>query len=267
MLISRGDKVTATVLNDDEASQLSSRYGAKLALHHTDFSDADGALESLSALVASMDRLDAVAICAGVAPYGPMEYTPLPVFRRAFEINCVANVAIFQAVLPALRESGGRIVIITSMAGRAAMPFIGAYVASKYALEGVGDVMRREAAEQGVLVSMVEPGGIRTGMVDEQLSSIKDRINNLTAKENELYGHLYRQFETLAGNSRNTTASTAEDVAAVLLEALDAPVPAARYIAGDDARELIQLAETLSDAELDGAFSQMYASADARLSS
>lgn len=261
MLVKRGDRVTATVLNEAEAARVRGRHAATVGVSVVDFSDSDRALERLRALVASLDGLDAVAVCAAISPYGPVETMPLAVFRQAFEINCVADVAIYQAVMPALRESRGRIVLISSMAGRAAMPFIGAYVASKFALEGVADVMRREAAAHGVHISIVEPGGIRTGMVEEQLRTIKGRIASLDLGEEQLYGHLYRQFEKLAGESHNMTASSPEQVAGVLLEALDAAEPETRYIAGDDARELIGLVDSVSDRELDTEFARMFGGA------
>jgi len=263
MLVSRGDRVWTTVLNDHEAGEVTARHGAGVAVRIADLGNADAALETLRALVTPIDRLDAVAVCAAISPLGPVETTPLKLFRRTLEINCVADVAIYQAAIPALRRSKGRMVFISSMAGRAAMPFIGAYVASKYALEGVADVMRREAAAQGVSISVIEPGGIRTGMVEEQLRTVKEMIRNLPPQEDELYGYLHRQFEQLAGASHHGSASTPEQIAAVVLEALDAQVPETRYIVGEDARQLISLAGSVSDRELDAVFRQMFESGSA----
>lgn len=259
LLVARGDRVLTTVLDHKEAGQVSSRHGAKVEVQIVDLSDSDGARETLGTLVSALDRLDAVAVCAAISPYGPVETTPLPVFRRTFEINCVADVAVYQATVPALRKSKGRLVFISSMAGRAGMPFIGAYVTSKFALEGVADVMRREAAAQGVTISLVEPGGIRTGMVEEQLRTIKGRIASLGAEEDALYGHLYRQFQQLAGASHRTSASSAETVARVVLEAFDAAEPETRYVVGEDARQLLGAADASSDRELDALFQQMFA--------
>ncbi len=259
MLVGRGDSVAVTVLNNAEAGQISARHGAKVAIHEVDLGNADGALVSLRKVIDSMPGLDAVAVCAAIAPFGPVESTPLATFRKTLEINCVAHVAIFQAAMPALRKSKGRIVYVSSMAGRAAMPFISAYVSSKYALEGVADVMRREAAPQGVSISLVEPGGIRTGMVEHQLALVAQQIATLDAEEDRRYGYLYRTFQKLAGDSHATTSSPPELVAAVLLEALDAANPEARYIAGDDAKQMIAMADSMSDRELDAVFGQMFA--------
>ena len=128
--------------------------------------------------------------------------------RRTFDINTLSGVAIYQSVLPMLRKSKGRIVFISSMAGRSAMPFIGAYVASKYALEGIADVMRREAAPQGVHIVLVEPGGIRTGMVANQLKSNAAEMQALSGEARQLYLYLYEGFQRMAQQSHDQGSST-----------------------------------------------------------
>jgi NAD(P)-dependent dehydrogenase (short-subunit alcohol dehydrogenase family) len=258
VLVSRGDTVAVTVLNADEAGRVTAAHGDKVATYEVDLGDAEKALGQIQAAVSAMGSLDSVAVCAAIAPIGPVETTSLATFRKTLEINVVASVAIYQAALPALRKSKGRIVYVSSMAGRTGMPFIGAYTASKYGLEGVGDVMRREAAPQGIKISLVEPGGIRTPMVEQQLASVQQSIATLDAEQNDRYGYLYRGFLKAAGESHVTTSSTPEQVAAVVLEALDAAEPEARYIAGDDAKGLIGLADSISDKELDGVFGQMF---------
>jgi NAD(P)-dependent dehydrogenase (short-subunit alcohol dehydrogenase family) len=258
ILVRRGDKVVATVLNEAEANAVRARHGDKVPTSMVDLGNSESALGALRTLVGPMARLDAVAVCAAISPFGPVETTPLAVFRRSFEINTLSHVAIYQAAVAKLRESKGRIVFISSMAGKAAMPFIGAYVASKFALESVADVMRREAGPQGVSISLIEPGGIRTGMVEEQLRANKERIAALSPEEDRLYGYLYRGFQQLAGSSHDTSASSPESVAAIVVEALDAPEPQTRYVAGEDAKQLIGLAATLPDRELDAAFRQMF---------
>lgn len=257
-LIARGDRVTGTVLDAEQEKAVAAQFGGQVAARAIDFSDPQRALQQLAALVAASAPIDGVAACAAISPYGPVETTPLDVFERALTINTVSQVSLFKAVIPALRETRGRIVFISSIAGKAGMPFIGAYVASKFALEGVADVMRREAAPQGVSVSLVEPGGIRTGMVEEQLRTIKKRIETLPADEKERYGYLYEGFQAAAASSYENTSSTPEEVADVVLEALTADEPKTRYMAGAEAEQLLGLAATASDAELDAAFRNMF---------
>jgi NAD(P)-dependent dehydrogenase (short-subunit alcohol dehydrogenase family) len=173
ILASRGYTVATTVLEATEADSIHTRYGGAVKAHTVDLSNAAATLTKIKMLVDTMPALDAVVVCAALAPVGPMELTPLSTYIKVFEINCVSAVSVYQATLPALRKTGGRIVLLSSMGGRAAFPFMSSYIATKFALEGLGDVMRREAGPQGVKVSIIEPGGIRTNMVRQQLMDVE----------------------------------------------------------------------------------------------
>ena len=261
-LVARGDDIALTVLNDAEEQAVRGTLPAVSAVHRLDLSEADQVRDSLAAAIEG-DEIDAVVVCAAISPYGPVETTPVALVRRTLEINLLSHIAIYQAVMPALRRSQGRIVFTSSMAGVAAMPFIGAYVASKFALEGIADVMRREAKPQGVDVVLVEPGGIKTPMVSHQLETLVTDIAALSKEDRARYGHLYRAFQVLATQSHHGDASEPGLVADVLVEALDAKAPAARYIAGADAEQLVALARESSDEALDALFLDMFSKAGA----
>lgn len=99
---------------------------------------------------------------AGIAVPGPIETVPLDLVRRQFEVNVVGQIAVIQAFLPLLRKGRGRIVNMSSIAGVAAVPFLGIYGASKFALEAMTDALRLELRAWGISVSLVEPGAIAT---------------------------------------------------------------------------------------------------------
>lgn len=103
---------------------------------------------------------------AGVAIPGPLEELPLAEFRRQFEINVFGALRVIQVFLPLIRgENGGprgRIVNMSSVAGRVTAPFLGAYSASKFALEAMSDALRRELGHEGIKVLLIEPGMIAT---------------------------------------------------------------------------------------------------------
>lgn len=261
-LLSRGDNVSISVLNDAEEATARARVPGVSSILHLDLSDAETAGTTLARALESLPSVQAVIVCAAIAPLGPMETTPLAVVRRALEVNCVSHVALYQAALPALRQTGGRIIFVSSMAGFASMPFIGAYSASKFALEGATDAMRREAAPQGVNVILVQPGGIRTPMVDNQLIEVKERLSALNSGERDLYGYLYQAFDVMARKSHYEDASTPEQIADTVIGALDAESPRARYIAGADAEQMAGLASQ-DDAAVDAAFAAIYAQASA----
>ena len=260
LLVNRGCKVVTTVLEPEEAASIEKRYGGMVQCHIVDLSNSDAALIKFKEIVSSMGHLNAVAVCAAIAPCGPLELTPLSTYRKAYEINCVSEVAIYQATMPALRQTGGRIVLLGSVGGRMAYTFMSAYIATKFALEGLCDVMRREAAPRGVKVSLVQPGGIRTNMVHQQLVDVRRDLAALDEKDRNLHGYLYEGYLRVAERGLGEGASTADQVAEVVLEALEAEEPASRYVAGADAKHLLGSIGAMSDADIDRMFNEMFAS-------
>jgi NAD(P)-dependent dehydrogenase (short-subunit alcohol dehydrogenase family) len=258
LLVNRGCKVVTTVLAPEEAASIKERYGGMVQCHIVDLSNAEAALVKIKEIVSSVDYLNAVAVCAALAPCGPLELTPLATYRKTYEINCVSEVAIYQATMPALRQTGGRLVLLGSMAGRVAFTFMSAYIATKFALEGLCDVMRREAAPQGVKVSLVQPGGIRTNMVHQQLVDVRRDLAALDQKDKDLYGHLYEGYLRVAERGLGEGASTPDQVAGVVLEALEAEEPQSRYVAGQDAKQLLGSISAMSDRDIDRLFSEMF---------
>jgi NAD(P)-dependent dehydrogenase (short-subunit alcohol dehydrogenase family) len=258
LLVNRGCKVVTTVLEPEEAASIEERYGGMVQCHIVDLSNSDAALIKFKEIVSSMGHLNAVAVCAATAPCGPLELTALSTYRKAYEINCVSEVAIYQATMPALRQTGGRIVLLGSLGGRMAYTFMSAYVATKFALEGLCDVMRREAAPRGVKVSLVQPGGIRTNMVHQQLVDVRRDLAALDEKDRDLHGYLYEGYLRVAERGLGEGASTADQVAEVVLEALEAEEPESRYVAGEDAKHMLGSIGTMSDRDIDRLFNEMF---------
>jgi NAD(P)-dependent dehydrogenase (short-subunit alcohol dehydrogenase family) len=124
----------------------------------------------VSALAAARDEvaqrlaghsLGALVLNAGIALPGPLLHQPLAEIRATLEVNVVGAIASVQAFAPLMRE-GGRIVAISSVSGKFAAPFVGAYAASKHALEAACDSLRRELMTHGIDVIIIEPGPIAT---------------------------------------------------------------------------------------------------------
>jgi NAD(P)-dependent dehydrogenase (short-subunit alcohol dehydrogenase family) len=258
MLASRGYRIATTVLDPAEADSINTRYAGAVRTQTIDLSDAALTLTKLKLLVDTLPALNAVVVCAATAPLGPMELTSLSTYTKAFEINCVSAVAVYQATLPALRKSGGRIVLLSSMGGRAAFPFMSPYVATKFALEGLGDVMRREAGPQGVKISIIEPGAIRTQLVRQQIMDVANAYGVLDGENRERYGHLYKGFLKMAEASLRETAATPAEIAAVVVQALESSEPESRYVAGADAINFFRMSDAMSDREVDEVFRQMF---------
>jgi NAD(P)-dependent dehydrogenase (short-subunit alcohol dehydrogenase family) len=175
-----------------------------------------------------LDGLDGLVNNAGIAVAGPLEFLPAEELRRQLEVNVVGQLRMAQLAIPALRRSQGRIVNIGSISGRSALPFLGAYAMSKFALEAMTDALRVELRPWGIHVAIVEPGTIKTPMWTRERPDPPPQA--LT-----LYGDRLEAFRDFALR-RSAAGAPPEAVAKVVEQALTAERPRARYLVGRDAR-------------------------------
>lgn len=175
--------------------------------------------------------LDAVVNNAGIVVGGPIEGLPVDELRRQFEINVVGQVAVTQAVLPRLRASKGRVVFISSVSGRISTPMTGAYNASKFALEAIGDALRLELKPWGIAVSLIEPAQTDTDLWRKADDALDEYLAAMTPEHRELYARHADGFRRTIPISQKL-ASPADDVAQAVERALTAKRPRARYVVG-----------------------------------
>ena len=177
----------------------------------------------------------AVVNNAGYSELGAVEEVSAQEARAQLDVNVVAPAIVSACALPAMREQGaGRIVMVSSIAGRAAiMPLNGWYHASKFALEALSDVLRMEVAGFGVKVSIVEPGFFKTGIG----TSARDRADARVATEGSPYATAYgRAASGLDAIER--LAPPPDAVARVIVSAVESRRPLRRYLVGMDALSL-----------------------------
>ncbi len=172
---------------------------------------------------------------AGIAVSLPVELLPLDELRRQLEVNLVGHVAVTQAVLRNLRRAHGRIVNIGSIAGRSALPFLGAYAASKHALEAVTDALRIELHPFGIEVVIVEPGTIATPIWRKGAETFERIAPGLSPEVTALYRERMASFRKQAA-AAGRRGEPADEVAKAVEQALTAPHPRTRYLVGRDAR-------------------------------
>jgi NAD(P)-dependent dehydrogenase (short-subunit alcohol dehydrogenase family) len=163
-----------------------------------------------------------------------------------FEVNVFGPVAVTQAMLPLIRRGPGRIVNMGSIAGRAAVPFIGPYAASKFALEALTDVMRLELRPWGIHVAIVEPGAV-VSRLWEKARHQADELEAFASPQIRAYygAAVARVREAMERASRR--AIPAQVVARAVAHALFAARPKTRYVVGLDARLRAILASWLPD--------------------
>ncbi|MEV3903585.1 SDR family NAD(P)-dependent oxidoreductase [Mycobacterium sp. NPDC050551] len=176
-------------------------------------------------------RLDAVVNNAGIVVAGPVEALDSAAWRHQFEVNVFGQLAVTRAVLPKLRETRGRVVFVSSVNGRLSIPMLGAYSASKFALEGAADALRVELRPWGVAVAVVEPAQTDTDMWRLADTMVTDTEAGLSAGYRAMYaGHIAGMKKFVPAARRMTV--PAAKVAAVVDRALTARRPKARYVVG-----------------------------------
>jgi NAD(P)-dependent dehydrogenase (short-subunit alcohol dehydrogenase family) len=171
---------------------------------------------------------------AGIGVAGPQEFLTPEDWRRQFEVNVFGHIATTQALLALIRKARGRIVNVTSIAGRMATPFLGPYAASKHAMEAVSDSLRQELRPWGIHVAIIEPGSIATPIWEKSQATADDLERNLPEEAMQLYG---KSFQAMRAAARKFEAAgiPPDRVARAVEHALASGRPRTRYVVGFDA--------------------------------
>ena len=172
---------------------------------------------------------------AGVGLPSAVELSRLDEVRRLFEVNTLAPLRMIQHCLPLLRKTHGRVINMSSMNGTMALPMVGAYSASKFALEALSDTLRVELRPWQISVSLIRPGQVRTSIFDKARDDLQQRTVNIPAELKSGYDAMYARAGDF--NERGAKALTSpEQVARVVLRALNARRSRTHYTVGMDAR-------------------------------
>jgi len=227
-LASRGWDVIAGVRSQQDADAVAKLNPQRISSIILDVTSAD----DIASLNDSLpQRLDAIVNNAGIAVGGAMETLSPDEWRKSLEINVIGAMAVTQAVIPRLRQSHGRIVFISSVNGRLSMPLVGAYAASKFALEAAADALRMELAPWKIPVVIVEPAQTDTDMWRTADAMAEELEAGLTPEHRTLYARHIAGFKKMIPVSQKIAVPT-HKVATVVEEALTARRPRARYVVG-----------------------------------
>jgi NAD(P)-dependent dehydrogenase (short-subunit alcohol dehydrogenase family) len=239
-------QVFAGVRKEADAGKARAQGLTPLTIDVTDSATIAAAAEQVSDAVGAAG-LAGLVNNAGVAVSGPLEYLPLDRLREQLEINLVGQVAVTQAFLPMLRAAHGRIVNVSSIGGRIALPLVGPYAASKFGLEAISDSLRRELRDHGVDVVLVEPGGVKTP-IWEKGTAIADEIEaEMPPEALEHYGRLVEVLRRESQSIATETGVEPSEVADVIATALTARRPRTRYLVGRDAKLRWAVAKRVPD--------------------
>lgn len=237
-LVRTGAHVWATVRSDADEKALLRDHPKAVRVVRVDLSDPDSVRAAGERIVAD-GPLDGLVNNAATMCPAPLEFVPLAAFRRQLEVNLTGQLAVAQAVLPALRLAAAqgrsaRIVEVGSIVGRIAGPIHGPYQTSKFALVGMIDSLRAELAPSGIKVVLIEPGAVATAGWGTMAAAFEELDETLPA-------HARKQYEEQITAARESAAKTGRRglppnrVAQVIVKALSVRNPRPRYVVGLDA--------------------------------
>ncbi|NKW79426.1 SDR family oxidoreductase [Ochrobactrum pecoris] len=223
----RGWRVFATARKDEDIATLKAKG---IEAHYLDYTES----QSIAVLADEVLRqtggtLDALFNNGAYAQPGAIEDLPVEALRQQFEANFFGWHDLTRRVVPVMRQQGhGRIVHCSSILGLVPMKWRGAYVASKFALEGLMLAQRMELEGSGIDVSLIEPGPIASRFTYNAASHARANIDMEASVHRELY---QRQMAKLtSGGTKSKNKLGPEAVYAVLLHALEAPRPRPHYV-------------------------------------
>lgn len=228
-LLQRGYRVFGSVRSDADAQRLAAEFGAAFTPLRFDVTEHEAVAAAVAQVSAAVGDagLHALVNNAGISTPGPLMHMPLDAFRHQLEVNVVGLLDVTQQFLPLLgaRRNAphppGRIVNVSSVSGRIAYPFLGAYAASKHALEALSDALRRELLLYGVDVIVIEPGTVRTPIVGK----FAEQVAQYAETD---YGALLAPLaEEVAERERSALPVAA--VVEVIREAVESKRPQTRY--------------------------------------
>jgi len=189
--------------------------------------------ESIAAAKQAIDErtgghgVDALVNNAGFGLMGPLEEIDDAALHRQFETNVFGLMAVTRAFVPAMRARGfGRVVNVSSMGGRVTFPMMGAYNATKYAVESLSDALRNELYPFGIRVALVEPGYIRTEFADVAMST----LGGADVPQGSPYAAVLKRADEMLGLFEKTGVGP-EHVARAIRKAIESRSPRARYVA------------------------------------
>ncbi len=241
-----GFDVLAGVRKPEDAERLRAAGVTPLTLDVTDAAQIEAARAELGDA-----PLAGLVNNAGVGYGGPVEFLAMDDLRQQLEVNVIGQMAVTQAFIGALRAGRGRIVNISSIGGRVALPLVGPYSASKFALEGLSDSLRRELLRQGVDVIVIEPGGVKTPIWSKSDDTFERITREAPPELEQRYGTLIKGVRAAMKDIQDESGVAPQVVAEAIGKALTASKPRTRYLVGSDAKQRGPLAKIVPDRVMD----------------
>jgi len=243
VLIQNGFRVFGSVRKSQDAERLTKEFGEAFVPLLFDITNEEGVRNAAQKVREQLNgkTLFGLVNNAGVAVPAPLMHQPIEDFRKQMEINLIGQLIVTQAFLPllgtdrSLKGNPGRIINMSSVSGERGYPFLGAYAASKFALEGFSESLRRELMLYGIDVIVVGPGSVATPIWDKA-----ENLDLSIYSDTEYAEAIRRIYKYMIEDGRK--GYPPEKVGEIVLHALTTSKPRVRYavVPGNSMRRIIQ---------------------------
>ena len=246
LLSKNGFHTYAAVRNLDKSKSLidiAKKDDLLIDVVELDVSNDKSVKDAINRVLSENKRIDVVVNNAGYALVGSFEDLSMDEIKSQFETNFFGAIRVIQAVLPTMRnQRNGRIVNVSSMGGRIAIPLDSAYHGTKFALEGLSESLQYEVEQFGIKIIIIEPGAIKSNFFNNlKMASKAQRPDSPYI---QMMQKLNAGFSFMLENAPHPV-----EVAKVILAAASSEDPQLRYTVGDDAAMIVQAKRTMSDRE------------------
>lgn len=254
-LAENGFKTYATMRNLDKASNIlgkAQRKNLPIAVLELDVNSDESVRHAVEKIVKKEGRVDLLVNNAGYALIGAVEDLDTQELREQYETNVFGVFRTIREVLPTMRKQrSGTIVNISSVAGVVGFVGMAAYVSTKFAVEGLTQTLRAELAPYGIKTISIEPGAIRTNILNA--SPIAKKAQSEDSAYKEMMQQFSQVFDEIVKNASEPTV-----VANQVLKAVNETHPKIRYPAGPDAEAILSAREQKTDEELEEFVAKMF---------
>jgi NAD(P)-dependent dehydrogenase (short-subunit alcohol dehydrogenase family) len=251
-LAQAGFHVFAGVRRQEDGEALRALTSGRLTPVHIDVTDGASIAAAREVVAGEVGTagLSGLVNNAGTTVPCPVEYLPLKEFRHQLDVNLIGHLAVIQAFLPLLERARGRIVNVSSVGGKVAVPLMAPYAAGKHGLEGLSDALRLELRTTGMHVSVIEPGMIATSMGGKLERDTDVWLRSLPEAGRARYGTgLAAMAAKISRDAAN--GSPPDVVACAVVHALTSRRPRTRYAVGAGAKQMMFLRRVLPDRWID----------------
>lgn len=246
LLARNGFHTYATVRNLDKSKSLidiAKKDSLLIDVVELDVSNDKSVKDAINKVLSENKRIDVVVNNAGYALVGSFEDLSMDEIKSQFETNFFGAIRVIQAVLPTMRnQRNGRIVNVSSMGGRIAIPLDSAYHGTKFALEGLCESLQYEVEQFGIKIIIIEPGAIKSNFFNNL--KMASKAQRPESPYTQMMQKLNAGFSFILENAPHPV-----EVAKVILVAVSSEDPQLRYTVGDDAAMIMQAKRTMSDRE------------------